>query len=85
MQEKSANQLYRESGSSLPFKEWIQREKDKGIFIKNKVLEEVTQPEDNQEKELLSVAKFDFGIPKWVLATGGVIIVGALVYKWRNK
>lgn len=32
---KSANQLYRESGSSLPFKQWIEREKAKGIFIPN--------------------------------------------------
>lgn len=32
---KSANQLYRESGSTLPFKQWIEREKAKGIFIPN--------------------------------------------------
>lgn len=32
---KSANQLYRESGSTLPFKQWIEREKSKGIFIPN--------------------------------------------------
>jgi phage anti-repressor protein len=32
---KSANQLYRESGSTLPFKQWIEREKEKGIFIPN--------------------------------------------------
>lgn len=32
---KSANQLYRESGTTLPFKEWIEREKAKGIYIPN--------------------------------------------------
>jgi len=32
---KSANQLYRESGSILPFKQWIEREKAKGVFIPN--------------------------------------------------
>ena len=39
--EKSANQLWRESGTSLSFKDWIQREKDKGVQIKNKLLENV--------------------------------------------
>lgn len=33
--EKSANQRYRESGSSLPFKDWIEREKAKGVHIPN--------------------------------------------------
>ena len=30
---KSANQTYKESGSSLSFKEWIEREKAKGIVL----------------------------------------------------
>ena len=32
---KSANQLYKESGSTLSFKDWIEREKAKGIDIPN--------------------------------------------------
>jgi hypothetical protein len=35
MTQKSANQLYRESGSTLSFKEWIGREKSKGVHIPN--------------------------------------------------
>lgn len=35
MTQKSANQLYRESGSTLSFKEWIEREKSKGVHIPN--------------------------------------------------
>lgn len=31
----SANKIYRESGSSLPFKDWLEREKNKGNFIPN--------------------------------------------------
>lgn len=31
----SANKLYQESGSSLSFKEWLEREKAKGNFIPN--------------------------------------------------
>ena len=34
--EKSANQLWKESNTSLSFKEWIEREKSKGVFIPNK-------------------------------------------------
>jgi len=34
--DKSANQLWKESNTSLSFKEWIEREKSKGIFIPNK-------------------------------------------------
>jgi ABC-type phosphate transport system substrate-binding protein len=32
---KSANQLYKESGTTLSFKDWIEREKSKGIHIPN--------------------------------------------------
>ena len=31
--EKSANQRYKESGSTLPFKDWLNREKAKGEII----------------------------------------------------
>lgn len=32
---KSANQLYKESGTTLSFRDWIEREKSKGIHISN--------------------------------------------------
>jgi ABC-type phosphate transport system substrate-binding protein len=32
---KSANQLYKESGTTLSFRDWIEREKSKGIHIPN--------------------------------------------------
>ena len=34
--DKSANQLWKESGTSLSFANWLQREKDKGNFVPNK-------------------------------------------------
>ena len=34
--DKSANQLWKESNTSLSFKDWLEREKSKGIFIPNK-------------------------------------------------
>ena len=33
---RSANQLWKESNTSLTFKDWIDREKQKGMFIPNK-------------------------------------------------
>lgn len=32
---KSANQLFKESGTTLSFKDWIEREKSKGVHIPN--------------------------------------------------
>lgn len=36
----SANTLYKQSGTSLPFKEWLSREKEKGNFIPNAIANE---------------------------------------------
>lgn len=33
---RSANQLWKESNTSLSFKDWLEREKLKGVFIPNK-------------------------------------------------
>lgn len=38
--DKSANKIWRESGSSLCFKDWLEREKKKEVFIPNKILDE---------------------------------------------
>jgi hypothetical protein len=38
-EKKSPNKLWRESGTSLSFADWIQREKDKGAFLRNKKFE----------------------------------------------
>ena len=36
---KSANQIWKECGTTLSFKDWIQREKDKGRFLPNRLLQ----------------------------------------------
>ena len=33
---RSANQLWKDSNTSLSFKDWLEREKSKGVFIPNK-------------------------------------------------
>ena len=80
--EKSANQLWRESGTSLSFKDWIQREKDKGVEIKNKLLEDVVDSfKETNETDTVETKRFDFGIPKWVVYTGFSILTFAVVYR----
>ena len=80
--EKSASQLWRESGTSLSFKDWIQREKDKGVEIKNKLLEDVVDSfKEANETDTIKTKRFDFGIPKWVVYTGVSILTFAVVYK----
>ena len=80
--EKSANQLWRESKTSLSFKDWIQREKDKGVQIKNKLLEDVIgSVKETNQKDTNAIKRFDFGVPKWVIYTGASVLTFAIVYK----
>ena len=54
---KSANQIWKESGSNLNFKTWLQREKDKGRFLPNKQLIEFNSFEgekDSSARELIN-------------------------------
>jgi len=81
--EKSANQLYKESKSSLPFIKWIEREKNKGIFIKNQVLADIIGEEETNKN--IGSAKFDFGVPKWVIISGVLIIIGSVIYNKYQK
>jgi hypothetical protein len=66
---KSPNRLWRESGTSLSFADWIQREKDKNIFFVNKKFEKFANVdgESNDADWLESVkqeSKDFFGIDK---------------------
>jgi hypothetical protein len=68
-QQKSPNKLWRESGTSLGFAEWIQREKDKGVFLKNKKFENfsnINGIKTPQEfvADSIQQAKIDLGIDK---------------------
>jgi hypothetical protein len=93
---KSANQLYKESGSSLPFKEWIAREKDKGTFmyanglqskinevIASNVNESFSEGQTNEELPKNTI----LGLNKYLVISVGVLLVAAVgvaIYK-RKK
>lgn len=95
--EKSLNQLYKESGTTLSYKEWRKREDEKmasfGGNIKPPSLQDSTSFEKTKEemnkiggyKETIS-NKTIFGINKYVIIVGGVLIVSAIAYKiYKNR
>ena len=53
---KSANQIWKESGTTLSFADWIQREKDKGNFLPNKMVSDFADSITTSIKDSLGVA-----------------------------
>jgi hypothetical protein len=96
---KSANQIWKESGSTLSFKNWLQREKDKGRFLPNKKLmefnslEEENTASDSQKliqetlknKSNLKPKKVTYGLSKAVILISATLILGAVAFKIYQK
>jgi len=83
--EKSANKLWRESGSTLSFKEWIDRENQKkesvvanfiGEDLVDKTLNSTTTTQNSGELNTKSV----LGLNKGVVILSSLLIVGSLSY-----
>jgi hypothetical protein len=53
---KSANQLWKESNTSLSFKDWLDREKEKGKFIPNKKFKGVNGIDTSELDKVLEEA-----------------------------
>ena len=93
---KSANQLYRESGSSLPFKTWLEREKEKGTFmyangLQSKINEAIAENIGDAEARVNPTPEIPkntiFGLNKYVVIGLGVVVVAAIgygIYKRRK-
>jgi hypothetical protein len=90
---KSANQLFKESGSSLPFKQWVEREKDKGTFmyangLQSKLNTIIADNIDTSttEVEQPTIPKNQiFGINKFVVLSLGLVVVAAIGYSFFKK
>ena len=94
--EKSLNQKYKESKTTLSYKEWRQREDEKMLSFSGalpspnlsdsasfkKTMEEL-ESKSGVKKEISN--KTTFGIPNSVLAIGTIILVGAIAYKVYSK
>ncbi len=87
----SANQQYKLSGSTLPFKDWLNREKEKGEVIPKSGVTDVIQDAietdmlGKQEKEESNKSKTILGLSKPILMLSALVIVGAVAYKYYYK
>lgn len=93
--EKSANQLWRESGTTLSFKDWLNREKKKFMnFNGGSNVMMVNQPLNEEIKDTLSSirksvgykteveSKTIFGVNKTIIIVVGISIVAFATYKY---
>lgn len=88
----SANKLYKQSGSTLPFKDWLEREKAKGKFIPNvEAMEEFYNAdgqENSDEVENSEIKKSDVDkqqISERLIRTGFMIFLAVIIYKQFKK
>lgn len=79
---KTANQLYKESGTTLSFKEWLEREKAKGTDMRNAQIEAALERlrDGLLPKEETNSSKTFYGLDKRVWIFGAVVIGGAIAY-----
>jgi hypothetical protein len=76
---KSANQLYKESKTSLPFKEWLNEQKRSGLLKEEAKNEKVMYQNATEEKN--ASLEF-FGINVKYIAIG-LLVVGAAYMGYR--
>jgi hypothetical protein len=92
---KSYNQKYKESGTTLTYKEWRRREDEKmASFDGYPSIKLDTSSLDKAKQELLAKGGMKseisgnktLGIPNYVLVIGGLLIVSAIGYKiYKNR
>ena len=82
----SANKIYKESKSKLPFKEWLKREQIKGTMrVHDNYVNangEKKLPPQNDDTESSSCGKCT---PIWAPTLAGLVIGSALVYFLLKK
>jgi hypothetical protein len=73
---KTANQRYKESGSDLPFKEWLEQD----VQQKKKSIMSKSYNATGDSK--FDIKIFDVSIKWWLL---GVAVIGVGVYMYRKN
>jgi hypothetical protein len=87
----TANQMYKNSGSTLTFTEWLNREKQKGVVIPqqgvtDKIDDELQKQLDGEEVNFIkSGEKTVLGLNKTVLVFSVLIVLGAVGYTIYRK
>ena len=84
----SANKLYKESGTTLSFKEWLDREKAKGKFIPNvEAMEEFvnadggTQEESSEQVEITAKSVENKQMFTSIARVGLIVVLAFFVYR----
>jgi LPXTG-motif cell wall-anchored protein len=72
---KSLNQLYKESGSEMPFKEWVEQQKQQGVIDEVAPMEIIGLSKPKQ----VSTTNLVF------IGVGIVLVAGALFYFTRKR
>jgi hypothetical protein len=98
IEEKSANQIWKESGTTLSFRDWLEREKEKGSYIPNKMITDTTSTIKSNIKAKLGIPDANssytvnvsnpntiLGLNKWVLLGSVILIGGIITFKVYNK
>ena len=72
---KSLNQLYKESGSEMPFKEWVEQQKQQGVIDEVPPMEIIglSKPKQVSTNNLLFIG------------VGIVLVAGALFYFTKKR
>jgi hypothetical protein len=93
--EKSANKKWKESGSTLNFKEWIERENIKSnseliLPFQDDTVNYDTQEVESPVENFVGLVKEEdkskvFGLDKNILIFSGVLILGSLGYLAYKK
>lgn len=91
-EQKGANQIWKESGTTLGFTEWLEREKAKGSFIPNKMVADTTamiRKNIGLDKSYVVKTKDNntiIGLNKWILLSSLFIIGGAIAFSiYKNQ
>ncbi len=84
---KTANQLYKESGSELPFKDFIQQIKDQSILVKNEALNSIIKDSSGSGYSIQKTTtnKNSIGLSKTVLIASVLIIITAIGFNYYQK
>ena len=83
--------MYKNSGSTLPFREWLNREKQKGVVIPqqgvtDKIDDELQKKLDGEEVNFIkSGEKTVLGLNKTVIVFSVLIVLGAVGYTIYRK
>jgi len=86
----SANAMYKQSGSTLSFKDWLEREKNKGKFIPNIQAQMEFENADGSktaQEDIKGAGQLEIGsiIGKNLLITLAIVAGGILAYKYYKK